>query len=323
MVRVIASLSLLLLSSAFASAQNGVLSFLDADVNARTAGMAGAGAVCRDNPMALYANGAAALAGDNAAGGAIFTGPWRTGYEFADVVCGGTAFYRPGGLNMVSAGFRYISGPSMDIMDEYGHLNGSMRPVDWALDLGYGRLFGKSWAVALNARWVRSDYGFGDGPSDVAMLDLHGAYLGRLASEERGSWTAGLSVKGMGTPLRAGGDSYALPLDVVAAGNVELAFGKSHSLAFSADMDFRVMPSAMYGISAGAEYTFLRHGVLRAGYCATFSKIAGMCNCFNGFASAGCGLVFGHFRCDAACRFCNDKSNPLHLSTVFSVSVLF
>lgn len=308
-------------------AQNGVLPFLDMEVNARTAGMSGAGSVCRDNPLALYANMAAALGGDNIAGGAIFAGPWRTSFAGADVVYGGSAFYRPGRKNFISAGFRYISGEKMTIMDENGYMQGYMRPVDWALDFGYGRLFGDKWSVALNARWVRSDAGYGEGASDVAIFALHGAYLGSFHDVKRGNWTAGLSVKGLGTPLKSNGVSNMLPIDVTAAGNVEILWGKKHSLSFSADLDLRVIPSMAFSAAVGAEYMFLRHGVVRAGYCAYFSRIhdgiQSYSNAYDGYASIGCGLVFGPFRCDVAWRFHNDRSNPLNASSVFSVSLLF
>lgn len=326
MLRSCASVLLCCLPSFFfvLNAQNAA--FLDIDVNARTAGMAGAGSVARNNPMALYANSAAALAGDMVAGGALSAGPWQKGFRATDVVYGGTAIYRPGGRNLVSAGFRYIQAPKMSVMDEYGHCGGMMRPEDLAIDAGYGRLFGKSWAVSMNAGWVRSSLGYGGNVSDAMVFGLHGAYLGAFADESRGNWTAGLSVKGMGVCIS--GEKHDMPLDIVAAGNVELLFGESHSLSFSADLDIRVIPSACLGFAAGAEYTFLRHGVLRAGYCASFAGVSDgistdMTNVFMGFASAGCGVIFGPFRCDAAWRFAGDRDNPLNNSAVFSVSLMF
>ncbi|MCM1502911.1 MAG: PorV/PorQ family protein [Bacteroidales bacterium] len=309
------------------SKAQGVFSFLDMDADARTAAMAGAGSVAGDNPLAVYSNPSAALAGNRKGAAGLLAGPWNTSFSPDDVIYGAGGFWRPGGRNLVFAGIRYVSGEKMDMMDDYGNACGTMRSSDWAVDMGYGRLFGKHWAVSLAARYVRSDAGYGDTPSNAAMFDLHGAYLGQFGNGSGccGKWNAGLSVKGLGPAVRIGGSSYALPLDIVAAGAVECDFSPEHVLLCCLDLRTRVVPERR-GVSetgagsetrfvagAGVEYVFLRHGVVRAGYSISDSS----------FASAGLGVIFGPFRFDAAMRFCNDRHNPLHCSSVFSASVLF
>ena len=91
----------------------GIMPFLGLETNARTAGMAGAATAVTDNPLAVYANAALSLIGERHAGGTLFSGPWNTAFDSANVLYGVGGFYTPDSRNALLAGVRYFRGPSV------------------------------------------------------------------------------------------------------------------------------------------------------------------------------------------------------------------
>lgn len=81
------------------TADAGIMPFLGMETDARTAGMAGAATAVADNPLAIYANAALSLVGERHAGAALFTGPWDTAFDGADVLYGAGGFYSPDSRN--------------------------------------------------------------------------------------------------------------------------------------------------------------------------------------------------------------------------------
>lgn len=69
--------------------------FLGLETNARTAGMAGAATAVTDNPLAVYTNAALSLIGERHAGGTLFSGPWNTAFDSANVLYGVGDFILP------------------------------------------------------------------------------------------------------------------------------------------------------------------------------------------------------------------------------------
>ena len=140
----------------------GIMPFLGLETNARTAGMAGAATAVTDNPLAVYANAALSLIGERHAGGTLFSGPWNTAFDSANVLYGVGGFYTPDSRNALLAGVRYFRGPSVGLTDEQGFPAGTARPQDLSAEVGYGRRIGRNLAFSLTVRYVRSDQGFGE-----------------------------------------------------------------------------------------------------------------------------------------------------------------
>lgn len=158
----------------------GIMPFLGLETNARTAGMAGAATAVTDNPLAVYANAALSLIGERHAGGALFSGPWNTAFDSANVLYGVGGFYTPDSRNALLAGVRYFRGPSVGLTDEQGFPAGTARPQDLSAEVGYGRRIGRNLAFSLTVRYVRSDQGFGEKPMQGVSFDIGAAYRGTL-----------------------------------------------------------------------------------------------------------------------------------------------
>lgn len=294
----------------------GILPFLNMSTDAQSAGMAGAGTLLPDNPAAIYENAAAALTGTARAGAGVFAGPWSGGFSTDDVLYGGSCYYTPGGNNLVLAGFRSIRGPKTTATDDFGFPVGIIRTQEWSVEAGYGRLFAGRWAVAVTAHYVRSDSGIDD-PVGGVMFGLHGAYKGRFRNPGKGMWSAGVSLVNCGPSMRIGGKSYPRPMRLRAGASLTRIFSRNHTLAVGLDVDCLMQPS-IFNASIGAEYTFLRHGVIRAGY-----RMSTAPDGSGSHASAGCGFIAGPLRCDVAYRFGGDRSSPLDNSWQLSAGVVF
>ncbi len=318
---ILAAAGLLLLGTLSARSQessdNGVLPFLGLATDARTAGLAGAGSTLGDNTAALYGNAASALTGERKAGIGLFTGPWAGDFQSSEVLLGASGYYNIGGKNGILAGFRRIAGPDIELTDEQGLPAGTTRSCEWTLDLGYGHLFAERWAVAVTAHYVRSDLGFDD-PSNGVMFGLHAAYKGSFRRADTGRWSVGLSLLDFGPELKVSGARYPLPMRLRLGGSVDRRFSRNHELAAALDLNCQLQPKGVFAASLGAEYTFLRHGVVRAGYC-----LSSAMNGSGNYAAVGCGALIGPARIDFAYRFGGGEHNPLNRTIHLSAAVLF
>lgn len=299
------------------SSDNGVLPFLGLATDARTAGLAGAGSTLGDQASAVYGNAASALTGEKKAGIALFTGPWTDDFQSSDVLIGAGGYYRIGERNLILAGFRRIAGPDVDLTDDLGLPAGTTHSTEWTFDLGYGHLFADRWAVAVTMHYVHSDLGFDD-PSNGVMFGLHAAYKGSFRRADAGRWSVGLSLLDFGPELKVGDEHYSLPMRLRLGGSIDRRFSRNHALAAALDLNYQLQPKGIFSASLGAEYTFLRHGVVRAGYC-----LSSAMDNSGDYATVGCGVLIGPARIDFAYRFSSDRHNPLDRTIHLSAAVLF
>ena len=297
-------------------AQSGssVMPFLLMDSDARTAGMAGAGAILPDNPSAALHNAAAILTGERSGGAAVSAGPWNTAFDAADVLCSAGGYWNIDGRNGIVAAVRYVPGDKIALTDDWGYPAGEAHPYDLAAEIGYARGFGEHFSAALTARYLRSDLGLGEAPMQGVSFDLAGVYRHGIAFRDGAQWSVGLKIADLGPSVKSGtGAGYALPMRATASGHVRLPFSEDHVLNVVADIGCRFSP-ASFEAAAGAEYVFLRHGIVRAGFHAGDALSGG------NYAAAGCGFIAGPVSCSASWRFAGD--GPLDNTICFTLALL-
>lgn len=305
------------LSSRAQGTDAGVMSSLLLPADARTAAMAGAATAVAENPLALHTNAALGLLGEHRSGGALSAGPWNNGFDGADVLYTAGGFHSPDGRNLILAGVHYLNGPRIDMTDDEGFPAGSARPWDLAAEAGYGRLFGKGFSLALTVRYLRSDAGFGGKPMQGVAFDLGAAYRHALRGVAGGSWTVGLRVADAGPRIATDdGSRAALPLRAALGGALQLPFSPNHRLVVSLDAGHQFRGGFTHA-ALGAEYTFLRHGVVRGGY-----RLGQKEKGEGSYATVGGGFIVGPVRCDVAWRFGGPSCNPRNKSLLFTVGFL-
>lgn len=313
-LRAVAVLLLSAAVSALRAQTENTLPLLRMENDARTAAMAGAGAALPDNPFAICGNAAVALFGEKRSGAGLSAG--ALGSSGDDRLWNAAGYWSPDGRNAVLAGVRRFGGMEIPMTDNDGFPAGTARPWDLAAEAGYARIFGKRIAVSLTARYVRSDLDIGEAPFQGVSFDLAAALRGGFGKSGKAGWTAGIRVADLGPEVSGSdGRSLRLPTRGSAEGALWLTPHRNHTLRVALDLGYR-FSGGPFDASFGAEYLFLRHGVIRAGYCTESALGTG------GHAAAGCGFIVGPVRCDAAWRFGGAADDPFDKSFTISVGFL-
>lgn len=298
-----AILLLLLTATQVLRAQTGSgVTFLRMETDARSAGMAGAGALLPERTDAIHGNAAGVLFGTSRGGAEVSVGP--LGGSASDRLWSGAGFWSADGRNALLSGVRRLAGVEIPMTDDKGFPAGTARPWDLSAEAGYARRFGSRVAVALTARYIRSDFDLGDSPIQGVSFDLAAALRGKFAGSDKIGWVAGIRVADLGPDLRTSdGQRLSLPT----RGSVEGLFTwnphRNHAVHLCADLGYR-WADTLFDAAFGVEYRFLQHGVLRAGYCTQTP-----CGT-DGHAAVGCGFIIGPIRGDVAYRFGGAENDP-------------
>lgn len=310
----IASIIVAAAQPVYAQSGGQAMPFVLLDADARTAGMAGAGGILPDNPSAVRHNAAAVLAGEHKAGLDLAAGPWNTDFDMSEVLYAASGYWNIDGRNGILAGVRCISGEDIVLTDEWGYHVGTAHPYDFAIEAGYARGFGEHFSVALTVMYMQSDLGIGEGPMRGVSFDAAGVYRRSAGFLDGARWGVGVKAAGLGPDIVASsGSSSRLPVRAGAGGYIRLPFSSDHVLNLAADLEYRFSASA-FEAAAGAEYVFLKHGILRAGYHLGPPVTGG------NRAAVGCGFIAGPVRCDAAWRFAGQ--GPLGNTLCLTVGLL-
>ena len=265
---------------------SGAVSFLKITPDARSGGMGEIGVALPTNAFAFYHNAAAVVFAREKAAIAYSYIPWMrdkvSGYDFHT----GGGFFKIGEKQGIVAGFRYLTYPSIETIDEDGNSAGKAEPNEWAVDLGYSRVIVKNFALALTAHYIHSDMGMADAASAVAFD--WGLYYHRKTSLLEGAvWTVGLQVANIGTKIKYADTKYDLPGVAKLGGSLSLPFSKSHQLLCGVDLNYQLIPSGseLFSGGVGAEYTFKQLVSVRGGYHFADEDKGG-----ENYATVGCGL---------------------------------
>jgi hypothetical protein len=257
--------------------------------DARSAGMADIGSATAPDAFSQHWNVAKyAFAVDTGAVGLSYS-PWMWGAQnFSSHLVYLAGYYRIGSHNL-SASIRYMSNGTTEYRSDASVSAGSSSLAQLAVDLGYSHAFGKYFSTGIAFRYlslpVTDAFEGGAYLSDRAgafAVDV-GFYF-RYPSSEKNEFALGLSLKDIGTKVDIGGDKQFLPMAMNLGSRYSFAFAGKHELAFAIDINKPLVPKDQtksvfggffasfennfkeWGLSAGAEYNYLRHYFLRTGY---------------------------------------------------------
>ena len=290
----------LCLTPAFAGAQG----MLELAPDAQSAGMAGTGlAVIGNGSSAIYHNASTLIFSQEVMGGS---------YSYADInkdysMHSASAFYKIGrqGNHGVTAAFRYFKEPD--------YAGNSFRPRIWDLEAGYFRHIAKNLSLSLTLRYLQAKaYKDADSKNSVS-LDLGATYHRNLSLlDEMASWSIGFQAANLGTKL----DGEKLPARLGLGGAIDLPFSMANRLQVALDLHY-LLPSEIRHLQAslGAEYNFLRYGVVRAGYHLG-DKDKGIGN----YGTLGCGINFSLIRADLSYALAG-KDTPMHRTWMLGIGI--
>lgn len=246
----------------------GAANYLTIPSDARSAAMGGTGVAFTGGDDAIFHNGATSLSDDARKGGVTYTySPWMRDYESGFSLHSLGGFYKINKRNAVLLGFRYFGYPKIDGM---GEESSSVHPKEMAIEAGYAYEIIKNLSVSATVKYLYSDMGEvgnSSGASTVAF-DLGVLYKQEIKNWEGASWSVGAQASNFGPKINYLTSKEALPAMVKAGGAADLPFLQMHRLILTADLGYRLFPDDVqaFSASAGAEYRWMEHFMLRGGY---------------------------------------------------------
>lgn len=228
--------------------------FLTIAPDARSAGMGDAGVASSADVNSQHWN-VAKYAFIERKGGFVLTyTPWLRNL-ISDINMGYVSgYYRIDDKNVVSSSFRYFSLGEIVFTNLYGHPAGMYKPIEFAFDAGYSRLFTDHFSGGIAFRYIRSDLTSGHTTADGQATRAGQSVAGDLAlyyqddipmGQTRAQWALGMNISNIGTPISytEDADKTPIPTNLRLGGRFEFFINDHHSFALNVDMNKLLVPS--------------------------------------------------------------------------------
>ncbi len=179
--------------------------FLRISSDARSGGIGDAGIALSPDANSVFYNHAKIPFAKNKSGIAATYTPWLK--EVADNMYLGTlaGYHQLDELQAVLASLRYFNAGDITMVDYNGNKLQTVRPREYAFDLGYSRKLSDKFGIGATLRYISSKLATGNvngtnyKAGNAFAADLSVFYNG-VADNHRG-WTAGLSLSNLGSKI--------------------------------------------------------------------------------------------------------------------------
>lgn len=291
---------LFLIALCFLPSLAGAQGMLELTPDAQSAGMAGTGLAVTDNgSTAIFHNASTIVFSQEVMGGS---------YSYADInkdfsMHSASVFYKIGrlGNHGFTAGFRRLKAPDSG-------------PRIWDLEAAYFRNVAQNLSLSLTFRYLQEKVHKDADSNNAVCFDLGATYHRSMSLlDEMASWSIGFQAANIGTKL----DGRKLPARLGLGGAIDLPFSMENRLQVALDFNY-LLPSEIRHLqaSAGAEYNFLKYGVVRAGYHIG-DKDKGTGN----YGTLGCGINFWPIRADFSYALA-DKDCLMHRTWMLGIGIV-
>ena len=287
-------------------------SFLELTPDAQSAGMGGTGlAIINNGSTAIFHNVSTIAFSQESMGAAYSYGNINKDLSQHSV----SLFYRVGreGKHGFTVGFRHFKDAQFDAGD--GNNTVDFRPRAWTLEAGYFRSIAQNLSLSLTLKYLQAKAYPNAGSKGTVCGDIGASYHRNMSMlNEMASWTIGFQAANLGGKI----DGQKLPARLGLGGSIDLPFSMDSELQVALDLNY-LLPSEYRQFQAGlgAEYSFLKYGVVRGGYHFG-DKDKGIGN----YGTLGCGIHFWPMRADFSYVLA-DSDNFMHRTWQLSVGVTF
>lgn len=271
--------------------------FLELTPDAQSAGMGGTGLAITDNASTAIFHNASTIAFSQEVMGAT--------YSYADIGKGfsqhsASLFYRIGreGKHGFTVAFRDFKEPNFPIGT--GTNVADFRPHGWNVEAGYFRSITSNLSLSLTLKYLQARVSPNMNNKKTICGDFGASYHRNMSAlDGSASWTIGFQAANLGGTI----DGQKLPARLGLGGAVDLPFNMENSLQVAVDFNY-LLPSEYRQFQAGigAEYSFLKYGVVRGGYHFG-DKDKGVGN----YGTLGCGINFWPMRADFSYALAGDE----------------
>lgn len=157
------------------------------------------------------------------------------------------------GLQAISASLRYFSLGNIVFTDIYGTAQGQFNPNEFAIDLGYSRLFSDNFSGAIVFRFIRSDLTGGKYVGDIDSKagtafasDVSFYYTDEIdlgANDGRLSFGTNISNMGNKISYTETQEPSFLPINWRLGGNLDIEVDDYNSFSFALDLNKLLVPT--------------------------------------------------------------------------------
>lgn len=286
--------------------------FLDLTPDAQSAGMAGTGLAITDNGSTAIFHNASTIGFSLESMGASYSYA-NINKDFA--MHSASLFYRIGreGKHGFMLGFRHFKEPELGMIGSSQNVD--FRPHAWDLGFGYFRNVTQNLSLSLTLRYLQAKTFENLDSKRTVCLDFGATYHRNMAIlDEMASWSVGFQAANLGRKL----DGQKLPARLGLGGAIDLPFTMENRLQVALDFNY-LLPYEIRHLQAGvgAEYNFLKYGVVRGGYHFG-DKDKGTGN----YGTLGCGINYWPIRADFSYALAG-KDCFMHRTWQLGIGIVF
>lgn len=250
--------------SVFAQENNPIVttaSFLNIAPDSRGSAMGDAGVATSSDVYSQYWNPAKYPFTKEEFGFGLSYTPWLRNLVGDIGLVDVTGFYRFDDVQTISSSLRYFSLGEINGTGPDGEPTATIKPNEFAFDIGYSRKFSDNWGGALVFRYIRSDLFSGapvDGvePGNSLAVDMaayyrkEGVYVGGYES----NYSFGVNVSNIGQKMTYNGTDFLyLPANLKLGGAYEMAIDDYNSIGFTMDFNKLLVPTPSLNDSINKE----------------------------------------------------------------------
>lgn len=222
--------------------------------DARGGGMGDLGAATSPDVNSQYWNPAKYVFMESEAGVSMSYTPWLRSIVPDIDLAYLAGYYKFSDRQAISSSFRYFSLGDLQLMDQLGMPQGSVHPLELALDFAYSQMLSERFSASVALRFIYSDLNNGvngDGGSEMfpgfsVAADVSAYYrLPVNVGENEALWAFGANISNLGAKISydKGTTNGFIPTNMRLGTSFDYPIDKFQKISFSGDINKLLVPT--------------------------------------------------------------------------------
>lgn len=229
--------------------------FLTIAPDSRSGAMGDAGVATSPDLNSQFWNASKYVFMEEKAGVSLSYTPWLKNLGVNDLnLLYLSGYYKFGDRQTISGGLRYFNLGTIQYTTSGGEPAGTGKPNEFAIDVGYSRLFGENLSAGILFRYIRSDIAGGPGtlnnipynPGNSFAADLSLFYQKPMQVSDKDAEIAiGLNISNIGTKMAYSGtdEKEFIPTNMRFGGRFSINIDEYNSLGITLDLNKLMVPT--------------------------------------------------------------------------------
>jgi len=170
-----------------------------------------------------------------------------------DIFLGNITYYnRLNERSALGASFRYFSNGEIELRESFDSPSFIAKPNELALDISYSLRLSEEFAMAIGARYIRSDLKLQSGFDDASAansiaVDIAGFYMSPIQTHDKfdGRWRAGFNISNLGPKMKydTRTDGAFLPTNLAVGVGYDFILDAFNKVSVSAEFNKLLVPT--------------------------------------------------------------------------------